>query len=315
MSCSTNQRAATKSATAAGLSSLASKNSYTVGSSTPSPTSASIAGRPKKKRKQSAHNTKRQAKKKMVKAKSNTTDSKKKTSEARPKAADGKKKAADRGVKPEKDSVKPEKGSVKPEKGTIRPASEVKSKKVATKTKQTPFFALASVKRTKPIDRKVTVADKFTSDELSALFVQFHYGAAAVNRAIKENQQRVELGIGHSDPRPMDWARQDQKHFHFLIDQLSAVRTKGQKQLDLSSLADNDVVDLYEFNQFEAERHHRNIDHLTGKLSHLNGSSAEYMTRRHTLQANFHSYLADQIEPFITVDMLAKALGREARGR
>ncbi|MEM7344007.1 MAG: hypothetical protein AAF485_07175 [Chloroflexota bacterium] len=175
------------------------------------------------------------------------------------------------------------------------------------RTKQTPFFATAESKSAVTAQRRIAITDKFTQDELQALSVQLSYGAASVSRAIKEAKNRVDRGVGHSDPRPMDWAKQDQKAFRFLLNQLAQVRFRGKGYMDLSSLNNDEVVDLYEFAQFEAERHHRNIDHLTRGLSHLKEETADYMTRRHQLQAQFYTYLTDQMEPFITIDMLDDA--------
>lgn len=186
--------------------------------------------------------------------------------------------------------------------------SKKKDGRAPKKTKQRSFFATADKVKSGP--RRIATSDKFTPDELQALSVQLSYGGAAVSRALRETRDGVDLGVSHSDPRPMDWASQDQKHFQFILGQLARVRYRGQKHIDLSALNDDELVDLYEFSQFEAERHHRNIDHLTAKLSHLKGATAEYMVSRHTLQARFHSFMADQIEPFMTIDMLddAKAI-------
>ncbi len=302
MSCNTKQQVAQQAAARVGVSDLASKSSYTAGVTPVAavPLSPTPSVRPKGKRKQIVRKAKKSDK---------AVANKKKKSPAVAKAK-----------KPDKVAVnKKKKTSVvtktkKPDKEAAvfvkqKQAAKKKKKKnelASKKTKQRSFFGTTS-KPVRSAHRQIAITDDFTPDELQALSVQFHYGSAAVARAIKESRSKVNLGIGHSDPRPMDWAKQDQKHFRLLLDQLAQVRYRGQKQIDLSSLSDQDLVDLYEFSQFEAERHHRNIDHLAGKLSHLEGPTAEYMSSRHRLQARFHSYLADQLEPFITIKMLDDA--------
>lgn len=283
MSCTSNQQAVEKAAIAAAISATASKNGYIAGV-TPAavvPLSPAPAVRPKGKRKQPNSSPRKRRRVKKAKGAGKTMARKESptTAEAKKQGKVANKKQSPAGDK-----------------------SKKKDEPAPKKTKQRPFFA--TVDKVKSGPRRIAVKDKFTPDELQALSVQLSYGGAAVSRALKETQDGVDLGVGHSDPRPMDWARQDQKHFQFILGQLARVRYRGQKHIDLSALNDDELVDLYEFSQFEAERHHRNIDHLTAGLSHLKGATTEYMVSRHTLQARFHSFMADQIEPFITLDML-----------
>lgn len=333
MSCTTNQQAVTKQAAAgAGVSALASKSSYTAGL-TPAaavPLTQDPAVRPAGKRKQASRKSQTAGKRVVAKKEKSTTtkpagkpvDPKKKKSATAKSAGKpgGAKKKKSATAKPANKPVtakqkksdaatqvkKPDKPSAaKPKKSTAVAKSPPQTTK---KTKQQSFFATAaSNKKVRPAQRQITITNDFSPEELQALSVQLRYGSAAVARAIKESRSKVNLGIGHSDPRPMDWAKQDQKHFQLLLDQLVRVRYRGQKQIDLSSLNDKDLVDLYEFAQFEAERHQRNIDHINGKLSHLGGPTAEYMVSRHKLQARFQAYLADNLEPFITLAMLDDA--------
>jgi hypothetical protein len=265
LSCTNNQQAVEKAAVAAAISATASKNGYIAGVTPAAGVPLSPAPAVRPKGKRKQPNSSPRKRRRVKKAKRAGKTMTRKESPAGDK-------------------------------------SKKKDEPAPKKTKQRPFFA--TVDKVKSGPRRIAMKDKFTPDELQALSVQLSYGGAAVSRALKETQNGVDLGVGHSDPRPMDWARQDQKHFQFILGQLARVRYRGQKHIDLSALNDDELVDLYEFSQFEAERHHRNIDHLTAGLSHLKGATAEYMVSRHTLQVRFHSFMADQIEPFITLDML-----------
>ncbi len=283
MSCTSNEQAVEKAAVAAAISGIASKNGYIAGV-TPAaviPLSPAPAVRPEGKRKQPHSLPKKRRRVKKAKSSGRIMDRKESPATAKVKRQG--------------------KAAVK-KKSPAGDMSKKKDGRAPKKTQQRSFFATADKVKTGP--RRIAMSDKFTPDELQALSVQLSYGGAAVSRAFRETRDGVDLGVSHSDPRPMDWASQDQKHFQFILGQLARVRYRGQKYIDLSALKDDELVDLYEFSQFEAERHHRNIDHLTAKLSHLKGATAEYMVSRHTLQARFHSFMADQIEPFITLNML-----------
>jgi hypothetical protein len=114
-------------------------------------------------------------------------------------------------------------------------------------------------------------------------------------------------GIGHSDPRPADWVKADLQHFQFLADQLAKVR-HGAGYLDTSTLKSNDLVDLWEFAKFEADRAQRNIDHLRSGISHLKGPTADYLVAGHQLEARFYTRLAGQLEPLISTEMIDRYL-------
>jgi hypothetical protein len=121
-------------------------------------------------------------------------------------------------------------------------------------------------------------------------------------RELNSGQSR---GIGHSDPRPMDWAQSDQRQYQFLVEQLRRAR-RGNGYIDTSSLKKNDLVELWEFARFEADRAYRNIDHLTSGLSHLKGPTADYLAGGHKLEARFYSFLADQLEHIIPEEALVR---------
>ena len=151
---------------------------------------------------------------------------------------------------------------------------------------------------TLPTQRQIYISRDFTPEELDKLAVQLHLGAAATARHVRELNSGQSRGIGHSDPRPMDWARSDQRHYRFLTEQLRQVR-RGKGYIDTSSLKKNELVGLWEFTRFEADRAHRNIDHLVSGLSHLKGPTADYLAAGHKLEARFYSFMADQLETII----------------
>ncbi len=183
-------------------------------------------------------------------------------------------------------------------------AGKPEAKKEKPAAGQTPFFETQAVKSGR--ERRIRIADMFTPKEMEGLSTQLNLGSAAVSRHISELKLSRGRGLGHSDPRALDWAMQDQKHFQFLASQVRQARRQnngGGEELDLSSLEDEDLFDLWEFSKFEADRAHRNIDHLTSGLSHLKGPTAEYLSGRHKLDARFYTILANKIEPMITPDM------------
>jgi hypothetical protein len=154
-----------------------------------------------------------------------------------------------------------------------------------------------------PTQRQIRITDAFSDEELQTLSVQLRLGAAAVARRLRELNSGVSPGIGHSDPRPIDWARSDQKNYQFLVAVLDEAR-RGRGAVDTGPLRNNELVDLWEFASFEADRAMRNIDHLTSGLSHLQGPTADYLVGRHKLEARFYSFLADQLEPMLTPEMI-----------
>jgi hypothetical protein len=97
----------------------------------------------------------------------------------------------------------------------------------------------------------------------------------------------------------------DQQQYDFLIDQLRRAR-RGHGYIDTKSLQRNELVELWEFAAFEADRAHRNIDHLTGGLSHLKGATASYLVKGHRLEARFYTFLVGQLETIIPPEVLAR---------
>jgi hypothetical protein len=156
-----------------------------------------------------------------------------------------------------------------------------------------------------PSQRQIFISRDFTPEELNKLAVQLLLGEAATARHMRELNSGQSRGIGHSDPRPMDWAQSDQRQYQFLVEQLRRAR-RGNGYIDTSSLKKNDLVELWEFARFEADRAHRNIDHLTSGLSHLKGPTADYLAGGHKLEARFYSFLADQLEHIIPEEALVR---------
>lgn len=176
----------------------------------------------------------------------------------------------------------------------VQPA--VKESKQANKPKA------ARRAKSLPTQRQIKMTNEFSAQELQTLAVQLRLGEAAAARQIQTLNSKSSRGVGHSDPRPLDWARSDQQHFHFLGQQVRRAR-RGDGYLDTSGLKDEALVDLWEFASFEADRALRNIDHLQAGLSHLKGQTADYLTGRHRLAARFYTFLAGQLEPLIMPKM------------
>lgn len=157
-----------------------------------------------------------------------------------------------------------------------------------------------------PTQRQIRLTNDFSAEELQTISVQLRLGAAAVSRQIRELNDGVSRGIGHSDPRPLDWARSDRKNYEFLVDQLDEAR-RGRGYLDTTGLSKADLVDLWDFARFEADRAMRNIDHLQSGLSHLKGSTADYLADRHKLEARFYTFLAGQLETVVPPEEIEAA--------
>lgn len=157
-----------------------------------------------------------------------------------------------------------------------------------------------------PTQRQIKLTNDFSVEELQIMSVQLRLGAAAVSRQIRELNGGASRGIGHSDPRPLDWARSDRKNYEFLVNQLDEAR-RGRGYLDTKALNKAELVDLWGFARFEADRAMRNIDHLQSGLSHLKGPTAAYLTERHRLEARFYSFVAGQVEPMIPPEKIEAA--------
>ncbi len=177
-----------------------------------------------------------------------------------------------------------------------RKTTVVKSQKTALKSN-----------RPLPAQGKINLSDQFTEEELQRLSVQVRLGEAATARHIRELTGGVPRGLGHRDPRPLDWAYLDQTQYRFLAGQLH-----GDGKLDLTGLKPNQVVELWRFARFEADRAHRNIDHLAapGNPTRPVGSqaadspTADYLTAGHKLEARFYTLLAGEIEARVPVSRL-----------
>jgi hypothetical protein len=172
-------------------------------------------------------------------------------------------------------------------------------------TPQRSFFALTGdrepVQRRLPSQRQIQLARDFSPEELQQLSVRLKLGGAATRRQVGWLKAGADRGIGHSDPRPLDWARLDLQQYEFLTDQVDRAR-RGKGYLDTSSLKGKRLRELGEFARFEADRALRNIDHLQAGLSHLRGATADYMTDKHRLEARFYTFLAEQVEAVIALE-------------
>lgn len=149
---------------------------------------------------------------------------------------------------------------------------------------------------------RIDLSRAFTTDELQQMSVQLALGGAATDRHLREVAGGVQRGIGYSDPRAADWIEADRANYRFLSERVNLARRQNGV-IETQALTDAELVDLYEFSQYEAERAQRSIDHLLSGWSHLKGPTAEYLTEQHRLNGRFYRFIAAQLEPHITVEM------------
>lgn len=162
-----------------------------------------------------------------------------------------------------------------------------------------------------PNQGQIKVAGHFSDDELQRLSLHLRLGAAALARHLRELNSRAPRGLGHRDPRPLDWAALDQAQYRFLIKQVSEAR-RGRGYLDMSGLKREQLVELWRFARFEADRAQRNIDHLAvpgnpvrpaGGME-TGSPTADYLSAGHKLEARFYTFLAGQIETLVQAHRL-----------
>lgn len=237
------------------------------------------------------------------------------TSQVAPFAAPGQQKAAGKRRKKQKVTTTEQRQTGAKKESVLKKDSTAKKKLVKSEPPASPpgkkpgaqasFFETypAGVRESLPNQRQIKLAHDFTPEELQTISVQLRLGAAAASRQVRELSGGASRGIGHSDPRPLDWAKSDQQNFQFLADQVTRAR-REEGTIETSSLTKEALFDLWEFSNFEADRAHRNIDHLFSGGSHLRGPTAEYLAERHKLDARFYTFLARQLEPMITPEMV-----------
>lgn len=200
----------------------------------------------------------------------------------------------------------------------LRPRSKVEIRR--RKGIQPSFFDLAgpatagdpvdrSEKEKLPTQRDIQLGPAFSPDELQTISLQLRFGAAAASRQLRELGSGRTRGVGHGDPRPLDWTELDRKQFQFLVDKLAEAR-RGSGCLDTSSLSKPELIELWEFCRFEADRASRNIDHLGVPGGPIGGPAAEYLIGNHKLEARFFNHVAGQIEAMAPVQELAAEAGR-----
>jgi len=175
--------------------------------------------------------------------------------------------------------------------------SFVKDEPASTQTsgKKAATEAAGQPAKSGPTQRQVRLGQQFKPEQLSKLSVQLRLGLAAATRHVRILDSGAARDIGHGDPRPSDWARLDVRQFEILTRQLSKAR-REDGVMDLSSLKGGELVELWEFSRFEADRALRNIDHLQTPGTGIGGASAQYLVKNHKLEARFYTHLANQIE-------------------
>jgi len=180
-----------------------------------------------------------------------------------------------------------------------------KRRRAGEKQPRLPVTSFAEDQAAVPSQRQLYIRRDFSPAELDKLLIKLHLGAAATARRVSELSSGQARDIGHGDPRPLDWARLDGQQYDFLIGQLRRAR-RGQGYLDTRALKKKELVELWAFARFEADRAHRNIDHLTAGLSHLKGPTADYLVAGHRLEARFYTFLAEQLETIIPQEVLVR---------
>ena len=157
-----------------------------------------------------------------------------------------------------------------------------------------------------PKESEVNLSNRFTQKELQQISIQLRLGAAAVERHLRQLRGKMPHSRDQRDPRPPDWARADRKEFRFLVDQLAEAR-RGRGALDLSSLKSKDIINLWEFSRYEADRSLRNIDHFSQPSGSISGPTAAYLADSHKLMAHFYTHLADHLEMMIPLETIEAA--------
>jgi hypothetical protein len=156
-----------------------------------------------------------------------------------------------------------------------------------------------------PTQHQIVVGRAFSPEELGQLQTTALLSSVATQRQLEARRLNAARGHLHSDPRAQDWMTQDLNNFRFVSRQLGQARRNGGK-LDTAALDEAELLDLWEFSRFEADRALRNVDHLLSGWSHLKGETADYLGGQLRLEARFYSYLAQQLEPRITPELRDK---------
>lgn len=151
-------------------------------------------------------------------------------------------------------------------------------------------------KGAKPPDRR-RVTLPFGKKALQSLYIQLSLEAAGLRRQLKSGREGFEGG----DPRPRDWAELDVAQYGFLTGQLrSAWLGKGRKgYVDLTGLSKQGLGELWAFANYEAERAQRRIDQLEIPGGPIGSPTSDYLKAKHTLEAQFYSFLSAQIEQLV----------------
>jgi hypothetical protein len=160
-----------------------------------------------------------------------------------------------------------------------------------------------------PTQRHINVVKDFTPAELQTISIQLRLGTADSSRRLREAGFGISRGIGHGDPRPLDWVESDRKNFQFLVAQLTEAR-RGRGTLDLAGLNKGEVIDLWEFCRFEADRARRNMDRLGVPGGSIGGPTAAYLMGNHQVEARFFSHVAAHIEKMVPAEELDEATGQ-----
>ncbi len=156
-----------------------------------------------------------------------------------------------------------------------------------------------------PTQYQIALGNAFSPEEIDRLQTTALLSSVAAKRQLEARRLNAERGHGHSDPRAQDWMTQDLNNFRFVSRQLGQARRNGGK-LDASALDEAELLDLWEFSRFEADRALRNVDHLLSGWSHLKGETADYLGGQLRQEARFYSFLAQQLEPRITPELRDK---------
>ena len=231
-------------------------------------------------------------------------------------------------AKAEAKAKKKNKVRAKVEKNKADNKSNTAQKKKRTRTKektdlptlknQASFFSMQPAVEQIKVDiykprPRIDLSKAFKAEELQQISVQLALGGAATDRHLREVAGGTKRGIGYSDPRAGDWIEADRANYRFLSERVNLARRQNGI-IETKALTDAELVDLYEFSQYEADRAQRSIDHLLSGWSHLKGPTAEYLTEQHRLNGRFYSFIAAQLEPHITVAMKDAALHGELSG-
>jgi hypothetical protein len=162
-----------------------------------------------------------------------------------------------------------------------------------------------------PGRRQINLAAAFKPREVEQLYVQLALGQAAARRHLQLSRENPGRDRRYRDPRPPDWASLDLEQYDFLTGQVRPIAFRRNRKaagyIDTSGLSPRQLSELWAFARFEADRAHRNIDHLQMPGNGIGPPTSDYLAGKHRLEARFYTFLAEQLETIMPPLTLVEA--------